>query len=256
MKDLIYTRANKGDKSQLIELWLSCFDEIPSALEIFFEYAEKNARIFCAKRDNQIISALYLLGVKLAARQANYLFAAATLKEYRGKGIMGKLIEYSMSEAQKDGDVFSLLLPAGDGLYKFYARFGYQPLCFMCEHEYTRESLKNFRLLRSDCAYTQYDEKFLCFAQKYYCAYGLKCIRTGGVFAIIDENSESARVIYYECASETELVREILKNTSASKICVRSGSCNSDSRQKYGMIKQLDPAVDLPDNTYIGITFE
>ena len=99
-------------------------------------------------------------------------------------------------------------------------------------------------------------KNFYALPQKYYCAYGLKCIRTGGVFAIIDENSESARVIYYECASETELVREILKNTSASKICVRSGSCNSDSRQKYGMIKQLDPAVDLPDNTYIGITFE
>ncbi len=76
------------------------------------------------KEDDKIISMLFLLPTVLETENGHiesyYIYAAATLKEYRGKGYMARLID----SVKNENPLF--LRPANDGLIKFYEKFGFQ----------------------------------------------------------------------------------------------------------------------------------
>lgn len=128
----MYLKVPRGRVEELIRLYQACFEEKEEAVRILFEeyaLADNCCAVICG---GQIAAALYLLPAQIAengqAVQAHYLYAAGTLPEFRGKGLMNGLIGYALSCAAVRGDRYSALLPAGRGLYQFYARFGYHPV--------------------------------------------------------------------------------------------------------------------------------
>ena len=56
------------------------------------------------------------------------MYAAATRKKYRGKGFMGKLICEAKEYVVRNNISFISLVPANEGLYGYYARFGFSPI--------------------------------------------------------------------------------------------------------------------------------
>lgn len=74
------------------------------------------------------VSQLFLLPVNIVKgeeiKKAYYLFAAATKREYRGKGYMSKLILQIIKETQLP--IF--LKPANNELINFYKQFGFKIL--------------------------------------------------------------------------------------------------------------------------------
>lgn len=79
------------------------------------------------KENEKIVSMLFLLPTVLKTKahslDCKYIYAAATLKEYRGKGYMSRLIK----EFQTDIPLF--LKPANDGLIKYYEKLGFKTIC-------------------------------------------------------------------------------------------------------------------------------
>lgn len=76
------------------------------------------------KKNGKVVSMLFLLPAILetesGSQKSNYIYAAATLKEYRGKGYMAKLID----SVKSDSPLF--LRPANEGLIAFYKKFGFK----------------------------------------------------------------------------------------------------------------------------------
>lgn len=257
----IFRKTEKFDNNSLKKLWLSCFDEDETAVDLIFDSNLFNG--YCAVVDGKIVSALYLVKGTLNGEKSHYLCGASTDKSFRGNGIMSRLIEFALDDAKNNGDVYSLLFPANDGLYGFYAKLGYVPNCTVKSREISRQTLKNFAEENSNLGCSKensfiYDERFFEFAKSYYEIYGSKVICKNNCFAVFDENENTADVFYSAYKNINDLSALLLKSTKSEKFVFTGKSDNAlfenCKSQKCGMIKSLDKNNKIPDNVYIGIT--
>lgn len=257
----IFRKTEKSDTESLKKLWLSCFDEDVTAVNLIFD-----SDLFdgcCAVVDDRIVSALYLVKGTLNGEKSHYLCGASTDESFRGKGIMSRLIDFALDDAKNDGDIYSLLFPANDGLYGFYAKLGYAPSCTVKSREISRQTLESFaeKGLNIGCSKENsfiYGENFFEFAKSYYEIYGSKVICKNDCFAVFDENENTADVFYSAYKNINELSALLLENTKSERFVFTGKSDNAlfeNCRlQKCGMIKSLDKNHKIPDDVYIGIT--
>ena len=91
----------------------------------------KNCFKYCKflKKQDKTVAILFLLPCELktdsSVTDAYYLFAAATKKEYRGKGYMSELLE----EIKKESKAPIFLRPAQKSLIEFYEKSGFALTC-------------------------------------------------------------------------------------------------------------------------------
>lgn len=120
----------KSDYNGLIALWQEAFGDNEEAIRMFLDsrYIAENTVV--AEENGRIISMLFLLEGKLRIKgklySSYYLYAAATAKSERGRGIMSELLAFAKQTAfDRDVD-FICLKPAEESLYGYYSRFGYK----------------------------------------------------------------------------------------------------------------------------------
>lgn len=269
---------NKSEYIPLLKkLWLDCFEEKIEAVDLFFNRCLGFTSIYTASIENKPVAMLYLVHSTLNGKKAHYLCCAATSLDYRNLGIMGRLIEYAMSDSRKNGDVYSLLFPANEKLYGYYERFGYKPLCTARKAIFAREELLRFaennQSKRTSVNSYNYEElqrlclkdnfllqnnKFISFASDYYSLYDCKTVKSDNCFALVEEENGTVEVFYSIYDSFCTLAKMLIKNSTAKRFVF---TCKADDRlyensknEKYGMIKSLDNNEIIPENTYIGIT--
>ena len=226
----IFRKTEKSDTESLKKLWLSCFDENQTAVDLIFGSDLFNG--CCAVVDDRIVSALYLVKGTLNGEKSHYLCGASTDKSFRGNGIMSRLIDFALDDAKNNGDVYSLLFPANDGLYGFYTKLGYAPSCTVKSREISRQTLENFaeKGLNIGCSKENsfiYNENFFEFAKSYYEIYGSKVINKNDCFAVFDENENTADVFYSAYKNINELSAFLLENTKSERFVFTGKSDNA-----------------------------
>lgn len=122
------------DREQLLALYRACFPE--DDLQFWnwvFEnlYAPENT--LNARENGIIVASLQMIPCKMRLKKqlfaAHYIYAASTLPEKQGKGLMAGLLARAAEEGRKRGHDFSVLITQEDSLLDYYARFGYRPVC-------------------------------------------------------------------------------------------------------------------------------
>lgn len=117
----------------LKEIWHISFGDSKEYIDMFMEHQFKNALTVVYEEDSKILSMFFLFRCDFSINEKTYpsfyLYAAATLPQYRGKGIMGKMLEFSKSYAAEKNFDFIILSPAEKSLYDYYSRFGFKA-CF------------------------------------------------------------------------------------------------------------------------------
>ncbi len=114
----------------LKKLWADIFGDDEEYINLLFDFKYTPAECFAEISEGEVVSVLYLLkgyiitGGKVF--EGRYLYAAATSVKHRGKGIMAKLIKESQEYVKGKGLSFICLVPADEGLYGYYARFGFK----------------------------------------------------------------------------------------------------------------------------------
>lgn len=269
---------NKSEYIPLLKkLWLDCFEEKSEAVDLFFNRCLDFTSIYTASIGDKPVAMLYLIHSTLNGKKAHYLCSAATSRDYRNLGIMGRLIEYAMSDSRKNGDAYSLLFPANEKLYGYYKRFDYKPLCTARKAVFTREELirfaennqsnpasvnsYNYEELQKQCLKDNFllqNNKFISFASNYYSLYDCKTVKSDSCFALVEEENGTAEVIYSIYDSFFTLAKTLIKNSIARRF-VFTGKADdklykNSINEKYGMIKSLENNEKIPENTYIGIT--
>lgn len=128
----------------LIKLWNKVFGDDEDYIKLFFKDAYYDCECFAEIYDDEVVSAFYLLKciIKLDGKIYNgrYLYAAATLPEYRNKGLMGKLISEARDYFKTKNIDFVALVPANDGLYDYYGRFGFKEAMYKYKYQITHEA--------------------------------------------------------------------------------------------------------------------
>ena len=122
-------QAEEKDKEELVSLWAKVFDDERETAEYFFDRAADADSIYAFREDGKIVSAFYIIDAEIRINNENrksaYLYAAATLDEYRGRGIMTGMIKYAAEILKIKGYSYLFLYPANDSLYKFYEKIGF-----------------------------------------------------------------------------------------------------------------------------------
>jgi GNAT superfamily N-acetyltransferase len=270
-----FRTSENRDTDRLKCLWLLCFDDSPEAAELFFERNKDTYHAYVAQVNGEAVSALYLIDCKLCGENAHYLCGAATMPEFRKRGIMGGLIEYSLNDAKRRGDRYSVLLPASESLYRFYSGHGYRTCCSMCRTVKSRFELERDRAdsirFAGNADFEQmqngfekdnfllWNNNYIRFAVDYYACYGVKTAFSQNALAIYEEEHGVCCVIYSIYNDIKELNSLLIDNSAAKKFVIigKSGEMmfKNSKKEKYGMARALT-SKPLPNDIYIGITLE
>lgn len=127
--------AQPGDTLRLSEIWTEVFGNEENFVEDFFEHAFSGKEALCYVEEGEAVAMLFMLPCQLLSEngkteKAYYFYALATLEQYRGKGIMGRLIRHAQKEISQEGIRTIFLMPASESLISYYERFGFaQVVC-------------------------------------------------------------------------------------------------------------------------------
>ncbi len=121
---------NEKYKKPLADLWHEVFGDDYDYINLLFSSEFDICDTFLKECDGKVVSALYLLRSNIDFEgkryHGRYLYAAATSPEYRGKGIMAELINEAKLYCEKKKLDFISLVPANEGLYNYYSKFGFK----------------------------------------------------------------------------------------------------------------------------------
>lgn len=141
------------DLEQLLALYRVCFPEDdPSFWEWIFHrvYVPENTLVI--RENGRILASLQMIPCEIQLGEqryaAHYIYAAATLPEARGRGLMGRLLAQAEDEGRRRGQAFSVLITQEDSLLGYYARFGYQGRCKMAMMPPVAEKLSSLHQCR------------------------------------------------------------------------------------------------------------
>lgn len=141
-------------KESLISLWIEAFHESRESAETFFASAFSPARSMVCLEEDAVVAGLYWFDCLWGEKKVAYLYAVATKKSHRGKGICSKLMQKTHETLKERNYHGAILVPAEDSLFAFYARMGYTPCCpgaiprskIICHCEHSEESVPNSQL--------------------------------------------------------------------------------------------------------------
>ena len=112
----------KDFKEQLISLYKQSFDESGDYVDYFFQNRYKEENVAAVIMDGRVISALHLIPQKIMmdgkAVLAGYISSAATLPEFRGRGIFAETIAKADEMLVESGMDFCFLFPFKHEYYK------------------------------------------------------------------------------------------------------------------------------------------
>jgi len=122
--------ATSADQEQLKKLWQVGFSDHENYIDRFLMTIGRDERCLVWEEDGKIVSMLFILPAKTFIhgdlRRINYIYACATLPDFRGKGLMKQMLEYAFHIAQQNLVFALFLIPANPTLSSYYKSLGFQ----------------------------------------------------------------------------------------------------------------------------------
>ena len=118
-------RPTAAQLPQLRQLWQEAFGDTDAFLDAFFAAAMHPDRCRCVTRDGAVVAALYWFDCLYEGRKLAYLYAVATAKAYRGKGLCHALMADTHALLEMQGYAGAILVPQSEPLRGFYETMGY-----------------------------------------------------------------------------------------------------------------------------------
>lgn len=110
----------------LRQLWQEAFGDTDAFLDAFFGAAYSPERCLCIVEGERALSAAYWLDAQIMSGNAAYIYALATAKDQRGKGLAHAVMEAIQEELKAQGYVAAILVPGDPGLSRLYGSMGYR----------------------------------------------------------------------------------------------------------------------------------
>jgi ribosomal protein S18 acetylase RimI-like enzyme len=138
--------AVEGDRQSIFSIWKTCFGDNDAYIDFFLDKLFAPERCLIYTSGGEAAAMLHLLpmiyngGDKPA--DAQYIYAAATMPEYRRRGIMGELIDFAAARGADNGCVFTVLMPANEGLYDYYQKCGFSTAFYVKRAQMGRGELE------------------------------------------------------------------------------------------------------------------
>ena len=122
---MIIEQGRVEDIPRLTDLWQEAFGDSREFIGKFFRTGFAPERSAVADGG---AGALYWFDCLWKGKKIAYIYAVATQKKSRGKGICGKLMAYTHQVLKDRGYAGAILVPADENLSQMYGKMGYIPL--------------------------------------------------------------------------------------------------------------------------------
>ena len=118
--------ANEMDNDAIIELWKQCFGDTKEYVQLYLERRFTTENMLVIHEDGRLVSMASFLPVQVMlnneSTEARYVYAVATLPEYRKKGYAAEIIRYAYEKYQMP----FILQPADEKLEIYYKKLGFK----------------------------------------------------------------------------------------------------------------------------------
>ncbi len=183
--DIFITTAESVDENGIKSLWKTVFGDTDQYISLFFEERFDPSQCVVAVSGEKIAAMLFLLPFVLkqpdAEYQGRYIYAVATHPDFRRRGISTALLDFAHQKAKNEGAALSALVPAGETLFDYYGKRGFETEFYKREleilpdndadAELTAVSLEDMISLRRKSfsgsrAFVDWDERALMYQQR------------------------------------------------------------------------------------------
>ena len=110
----------------LKDLWKEAFGDSDAYIDLFFSAAFSPDRCRCVFDGDTPVAAAYWLDCQCRGKRLAYIYAVATRKSHRGKGLCRKLMTDLHRHLYALGCKGTILVPGADSLFKMYESMGYR----------------------------------------------------------------------------------------------------------------------------------
>lgn len=186
----MYRIANQSDISQMTALWCETFGDSPAQVAEFFQ-TFPNCLSYVAEEGGKILAMVHALPQTLSPDvPAAYIYAVATAKAHRSKGLCRELMAFAEQDLKEKGFGACVLTPGEKGLFRFYENLGYETAFFRHRTPFSGGrpiSVTEYLQLRETLVsvpHMVYDEHTLSYAKK---LYGLTFYKTPTGIASVGE---------------------------------------------------------------------
>lgn len=111
---------------QLRKLWQEAFGDTDACLDSFYRTAYAPDRCLCILEKDGVAAVLYWMDCTLDGQKLAYLYAVATRRDCRGRGLCRALMEYTHGLLRSRGYAGTVLVPQQESLRRMYAAMGYR----------------------------------------------------------------------------------------------------------------------------------
>lgn len=119
-------------------LWQEAFGDTDEFLDMFFTTAFSTKRAICITENDEVLAALYWFDCTCQSRKIAYIYAVATSKKHRCKGLCRKLMESTHTHLAQNNYCAAILVPGSKGLFDMYEKLGYKTCAYV--NEFTVEA--------------------------------------------------------------------------------------------------------------------
>ena len=130
---MIIKHPESGDISRLRWLWQEAFGDNDAFLDGFFSTGYDPQRCITVQIQDRPVAVLYWFDCDLENQKLAYIYAVATDKAYRGRGLCRDLMNHTHRHLQSLGYSAAVLVPGNEKLFSMYEKLGYRSFCPM-EH--------------------------------------------------------------------------------------------------------------------------
>ena len=131
---MIIDPPRKQDIPALRGLWKEAFGDSEEFLDLFFQTGFAPGRSRCLWISGKVAAALYWFDCSHQEKKLAYIYAVATDKAYRGRGLCTALMEDTHRHLQALGYDGAVLVPGNRKLFDLYGKLGYKAFCPMTVH--------------------------------------------------------------------------------------------------------------------------
>lgn len=217
-------KAQQEDIPALYALWQAAFGDEKETVDLFFDTCFQPQNTLVAVCDGRVRSVVYLLRNTLQNGKeqftASYIYAAATEEDYRGRGLMRTLLEYTAETERARGTDFLYLVPASAHLFRYYEKCGFRTAFSKRICTFLRADLRVFAESAScTVPYIVWNGASLRFAAGLAQQFGECSLCDANGFAVWEQAGECAEVsaLYAAGGRLSELLYTLLKACTAQR---------------------------------------
>lgn len=277
--------STNNDINGIISVWKEAFGDSENDIRFFLDEHFKPDNTVISECEGEVASVLFLLegDMHIAGKDypSYYLYAASTLKKFRGRGMMSDMLDFSKNIAYERNRHFIALKPAEESLYNYYSRFGYQSV-FSKRKSFFKKTKTGTQIPEYDSdlifselrnnAYSQYDyfkwnKASVDFAVKHHKYYGGEIFsnRNGYILCSFDDNVLYIKENTFSREVLSDVIDYVLTDKEAEVICGEfpfeaDYDCVSTEIIKSGMLlpvsEEADVIIKTLNNAYLSLTLD